>query len=332
MYNISKSNPTINILLENCHTFSDKNYLYAALESDQSYNITNTLITNLYKSALNKEHVNFEDIPESKGDITKYSGYKSMADSLVLLREIAQKSNIKIEEIEIIQQAITNLTLYKDLLFKGFQLNKDFIILQYNVLVYACVEGVSTLISSYVDFIKRPDKIDFTVIKNAKTNGWLCIDNLQKFNMCVKNGDFSKMLNTIINSGKESFLASSLLIPALVISGLMIIVPVIREIIFYFYYSRMALSEYLKQQSAFLEINKVSIQSSNLSASKKGEILRKQNESINKLMKLSDKIKIDKATTDNKVKDALKKENTNWSVKNIESQNSSTDSSGFQLL
>jgi hypothetical protein len=228
---MNNMNPVMKILVENATTYSDRNKIFSLMEAEAN-NVNNTMISNLYNAAIEKAHVDFEDIPQSKGDLTKYSGYQSMISSLSLIREIMSKSNVKIDDVVIVENAISNITAYRDQFEKGFKLEKEFIILQYNVLVAACVESVSTLISSYVDYVKRPDKIEFTIIKQKNSTGWISISNLDKFNQSVKTGDFSKVLNTVINSGHEGFVGvDDIVVPIVIIGGVSILVPLIRELI-----------------------------------------------------------------------------------------------------
>jgi len=326
------NNPMMVILLENAMTFADRNKVYGLMESEQAQ-VNNTMISNLYKSALEKSHINFEDIPISAGDITRYSGYKSMMSSIALLRDIATKSNITISELDIVDKSISNITAYRDAFEKGFKLEKEFIILQYNLLVCACVEAISSIISSYVDYIKRPDRIEFTIIKNTKQTGWICIQNLDKFNGCVKSGDFSKAINGVINSGKESVIGiDDIIVPTLIIGGVLVLVPIIRELIFYFYHSRMRMSDYLKQQAAFIELNKNSIGIAALPANKKSAVIKKQSEVIRQLQSISDKIRVNHTTSESKSMDELNKENRGWTINDVATQSESSDGNGFKLL
>jgi hypothetical protein len=324
----------MNILLENSKTISERNIIYSLTEAGAGTPvINNAMIANLYKSAIDKSHVDFDDIPESKGDITKYSGYKSMIESINLLRDISTKSNFKIPELDIVNTAISNISIYREQFEKGFKLEKDFILLQYNVLVSACVESVSLIISSYLDFIKRPDRIEFNIINNNKQIGSLCLQNLNEFNYSVKSGEFPKVINAVINSGKESFIGvDDLVIPAVIIGGVALLVPIIRELIFYFYYSRMKLSDYLELQASFLELNKNNIESSSLAANKKNSILKKQEDLIKKLYAIADKIKVNHIMTQNKSIDEMNKQNKGWTIGEIQNQAASTDKTGFKLL
>ncbi len=325
-------NPIIQILIENTSTFIDRNKVYGLTEADLA-TVNNTMISNLYKSALEKAHIDFEDIPNSAGDITRYIGYKPMMNTLSLLKEIATKSNTKIGDLEIVEKAISNITAYREAFQKGFKLEKEFIILQYNILVSACVESISTIISSYVDYIKRPDKIEFTIIKNNKQSGWLCVENLSKFNACVNSGDFSKVINGVINSGKQSVIGvDDIIVPSIIIGGVLLLVPVMRELIFYFYYSRMKISDYLKQQAAFVELNKNSANILSLPANKKSAIIKKQSEVIKHLLTIADKIKVNHTITENKSMNEIHRENKGWSINTIPIQSQSDNEKDFKLL
>lgn len=327
-----QTNSAMKILLENAKTFSERNKITALLESEMKA-VNNTMIGNFYQSALEKAHIDFDDIPNSKGNITHYSGYNSMIQSLELVQEIASKNNNQVKEAEVVLDALKNIVAYRESFEKGFRLGKEFVILQYNTLVLACVEATSIIISSYVDFIKRPDRVEFTIVKDHRHGSHSSIDNLAKFNLSVKQGDFSKVLNSVINSGKESLIgADALVIPAFIIGGVLILVPIIRELIFGFYYSRMKVSDYLAQQAALLEINKQSIQASNAPAKEKNEIIKKQARQIDKLRKMSETIKVDRVMSDHKASIELKKENKTWTIDDVQSQSASTDTNGFQLL
>lgn len=325
------SNYAIKLLLENAQTYKERGEV-TALTENETARVSNVMVSNLYQSAINKSHVDFDDIPESKGDITKYSGYRSLTDTHTLLKSLAEKSNVKIPELDVVETALRNLISYADTFKRGFAMGKEFIILEYNVLTHALVEGTSVIISSYVDFVKRVDKQEFVILKSPDRPGSLALTNLAKFNDTVKNGSFGKLNNQIL-SGKDNFVGTGTIVGAAAIIGVALtIVPLIRELIFLFYFSRMRLSEYLKQQAALLEINKANIELSSLPASRKKEVLSKQNKTIRQFQEWSDKVKVNKTIAEPKATEALKKENSGYRVSDLVSSSASEDERGFQLL
>lgn len=327
-------NPIIDILLENCETFSDRRKVLSLTEADTNM-VNNNMVNKLFLSAINKSHVDFDDIPKSKGDITKYSGYKSMVESLDLLKKISIKHAHKIEEIDIVEKALDNVIAYRNTFEKGIKLNKDFIVLQYNTVVSSCVIATSSLISSYVDFIKRVDNYEFTIINSKNQPGKICIENLSKFNKSVASGDFSKAMNGIINNNSEGFVGTATTIGISgIIAAAIIGALFMRDIVFYIYYSRVKLAEYLRTQALFLELNKNIINSNgyNMPASKKEKVLKNQAKLIEDLKNLSDKIDVSDKLASSNMKTEIKKENSGWKIDDITTQSASKDSTGFQLI
>lgn len=327
-----KQNPITSILLENCKTFADRRNVMSLTEADMQ-NVTNNMVGKLFRSAIDKSHVDFDDIPKSKGDVTKYAGYKSMVESLELLRKISIGNGHKISEIEIVEKALNNIVGYRTTFERGFKLNKDYCILQYNTLVSSCVIATSSLIASYVDYVKNIDKINFVIINPKGYPGKICIDNLAKFNTSVSSGDFSKALNGVITNGNGPVTEAVGVTVAAIITAAIIGVTFMRDIVFYIYYSRVKLAEYLRVQALFLELNKNVINSKgyNMPANKKESVLRKQAVLIDNLKEIAEKIDVSDRLAVTNMNAEIKKENSGWKLEDIKTQNASTDN-GFQLI
>lgn len=326
------NSPIIEIFLENAVTFTERSQIYSLTEADMG-NINNNMISKLYKSIVDKAHIDFDDIPKSKGNITKYTGYVSMVESLQLLHKLMEMNQMKVPEIDIIEKAINNITANRESFETGFKLGNEFIMLQYNVLVTACVESTSVLISSYVDFVKKIDKIDFVIINSKINSGSIAIDNLDKFNKTVANGDFGKVIRTMTHIVKESFIATAIAIPIAVVGVLTTSIYIVRELIFKYYEKKSSISNWLEVQASFLEINRFSVEANEMiPPSKKEEILRKQEMISKKFRTLADKLKVNSAMSDSKAKDSLKKENSGWKLNDIKTDSVSSDMTGFQLL
>lgn len=328
-------NQICNIILENTLTFKERHEI-SELTENQVSKFNNVMISNLYKSAIEKSHINFGDIPKSKGNITDYSGYKTMIETLSTFNEIFNQN--KNELVVTIQTAINNLITYREHFEKGFKLNKEFIILLYNSIVYSCVESISIILSSFIDFIVHPDVVEFKIDNQTNKAGWLCIDNLRKFNESINKGDFQKTMKLIISSGKENFSGGA--ISLIVIGSLLSIVPLIREMVFYFYYSRMKLSDFLEQQATFLEVHKENMLNDRsyylnkkpLSNSDKKKIQEKQIKRIKLLRDFSKKIQVNNIKAEKETENNLKDQNKHWTFKEVKNQTIKNDSGGYQLL
>lgn len=320
------------VMLENATSFKERREIMALTESDAS-KVNGSLISNLYKSAINKSHINFDSIPDSEGDIEKYEGYESMVQSLNLLDELAEAQKTKIPETKIVRTAINNINNLKVYYQRGIKTDNDFVVVQYNTLVMACVESTSLLISSYVDYLRQVNELEVKIVKNPKYNGGICLDCLERYNKMVIGGDLEKVLKADSSNNFVGISTAAVLTPALIAGGLLMILPLMRELIFYYYNTRMQIADYLVLQSQFLELNKQVVESKkNISVKEKNAILKKQQKVSNDLLKMADKIKVNHTLAEQKAKKELKAEEAQWSLSSLSSQSASTDSNGFAIL
>ena len=327
-------NPALNILLENANSFTERKQILSLTEAETE-KINNNMISKLFKSAIDKSYIDFDDIPNSKGDITKYSGFTDMMDCLNIIEKTADQNHQKINELNIVNKAISNIIAYRTQFELGFKLNKDFIILEYNTLVAACVAGTSAIIASYMDYAKRVDQIEFKIINSKVSVGDLCIKELDRFNKTVASGDFSKVINTVNKSDNARAVGEGVVVTAsLIISGVVALVISLRMLVHYFYYSRMKIADYLRMQAMFLELNKNNLKANanGLSAEKRNKIIDKQQALINKLLSLADKIKVNSVMTEKKVNVEKKKEESGWKFNDVKQDALSKDETGIQLL
>lgn len=294
-----------------------------AVFEDVEHPVRNKYIEKLYDSVLSKGHVDFDDIPNSKGDLEQYKGYADMISILNNINQLAQDNNGKqvMTYVSTIQASINNLIRYKDLYMKGFKLRNDYIMLEYNTFVYCCVESISSLIYEFVDYIKRPDK-EFKqfVLKNTTTKAELFyIEQLQKFNNIVSKMNYKNFLEGMLSNDKDNFIGAETIVGIATVSAIALaIVPVTREIVYDFYHCKSKISDGLAQQAYFLEMNKVSVEANSaLSDKKKKEILMKQEKLEKSLFRLSNKLRVDHIQALNSSKKALNQDNSLLTIDKI---------------
>lgn len=330
--NIFVPNATRNFFMENA-SYADKRAVMALTEADLTQ-VSNNLVSELYKSAINKSHIDFDDIPASRGDITKYNGYADMQQCLDIVDNIAKQSNIKIKETDIVRTAIGNIVALRDVYTKGYALNNDFIMLQYCTMTALCVEATTGIIASFVDYVKTVDAVQFTIINSKTSAAQIAIENLDSFNTFVSSGDYAKVCNVIIKNGNATGIVkeSAVVITAAVLTSLVAIVVLMRNIVFRFFYFRMKLSDYLKMQAMFLEMNRANLEAkeNRMSPDKRKKVIKKQAELADKLTKMSDKLKVDSTAANITASRELKKENTSYTLDSVKNANSPIDN--FELL
>lgn len=248
---------------------------------------------------------------------------------------MATAQHVKIPELRTVQEGIDALIRSTPVFEKGFALNKDLLILTYNTMVYSCVVATSELISAYVEFIKSPDQLEFKLLKGPMRAGKELIANIERFNRVVKDGSFNTMANGIIKTDRNQLIGlDDFFIPAIVVGGALTIIPLIREMIFSFYYSRMKLGEYLEQQSNLLKVNATAIEASKRTLKDKKEIIKKQQKVADRLEKLSDKVKVSSKMAERDTTVNMKKEEAQWKIEDVQKDvnTSKAETAGFSFL
>ena len=313
---------SVNIILENSPEIS-KDELIQILE-DVNSPITRKFQEKLYKSVIDKAHVDFGDIPKSAGNIRNYSGYNSMIDTINAIESLAkeEKAIEVLKYVKILNDAIKNIADLSATYQKGFQCKSEYVGLEYNSYVYLCVQATTALIYGFIDVVKDPRKRLMEIkIKNSKVRADLSyFEQLQKFNaVCDKYGvEYNKSLEAMMKD-KDNFTGGEI---GLGVAAIVAIVPVtllaIRKILSTVYNSRVKLSDYLKTQSEFLELNKACVESNQmLTEQDRNRILKDQQEKSITLKRLADKISVKarRAVTDTNRE--LDRENKSYSLNSL---------------
>lgn len=306
-------------------TFTSMESAKLTLE-DTTSPVRNNYIESLYKSVLDRKHIDFDDIPDSQGDIREYKGYQTMKDTLTAIKNLATSQSAKnvIEMVNVVEQTIKILEAHADCYAAGFKAKNDYIMLEYNTYVYTCIEATSSLLYMFVDYVRKPDTKSLTpVLKNGKTRAdAFHLDQLRRFNSVVTKMNYRSFLEGMVKPGdKNNFIglaaaagAAALTDQALGITAVaavaLAIVPVTRELIFQFYNARAKVSDALEQQAYFLEMNKAAVEANvTLKPDKKIKVLQNQEKVRNLFLKLSSKLRVQNITATRKAKAELDKEN-----------------------
>jgi len=289
-------------------------------EVEQKNSIT-VLCDRLYQKLIGEkfDDIDFGDIEKSKGDITTYSGYKSTLDSLDIISGLITEFKGNQDSVNTIYKAIQNIEENKNAFVKGFMLNVEMPMVLYNTYVLSVVSATSLLISTCVEFIKSPNADNFDLeldkISLNKSRDHLLFRNLDRFNKSCSKGDFQKSLAYVLSgySKEKGLLGSSLAIGALsggaLIAIVMNIIPMTRELIFFFFYIRTKISDYFDLQAELLQANAYRVESSSsLDPDKKKMIAKKQHDIAEKFAKVADVVAIKMKSADNKATSEAKKE------------------------
>lgn len=242
-----------------------------------------SLTAKLYANIVDKANeIDYGDIPETKGDITKLKNYGMMVDTVATLRDIVKEFKQDPKAVNVISEAIANVETRKDEFTKAFRLGYEIPKLIYCTTVLAINDSIAYMIASCIEFIKTPKTESFDmvldVMRYKKAKDYLIFSNLDKLNREFKNGNIDKIMKAISKGavdkamteaadsinlanpkvGKKLSLAGSILLGvalAAVAFILFAILGIFQDIVFFFYNMRNNYSQYLEMQAMVMEAN-----------------------------------------------------------------------------
>lgn len=286
-----------------CPRFSSKyNEIMTTVFEDSTSPIGRKFQERLYQSILDKGHIDFGDIPKSKGDIRKYTGYMNMRETIKAIKGLAetQKANDVLKYADIVDTAITYIEGLMPAYSKGFSNRNEYVMMEYCTYTYTCVQATTAILYEFVDYIKRPDQSTITIaLKNTKVRADLFyFEQLMKFNNINKNMgiEYRKILEQSADKGRNYFAGvdDAFLIGLGALAAVAIaIVPVTRSLIYHIYKLRGNLSNSLALQAHFLEMNKSCVEANDaFTKEKKEKILKKQESMRKNLQRMADILKV----------------------------------------
>lgn len=310
----------------------------ALILEDSRSPVANKYMEKLFDSVVSKGHIDFDDIPTSKGVLKNYKRFPQLQETITALEGLAkEQKNAEVAAMASeLQTAVANLNKLANVYSQCFAKNCEYGIVEYNTYVYTLIQTTSAVLYGYVDYIKNPNasKIEIVLKNNVIRGDKFYFEHLQKLNAITAKPDYAKYLGTILNNGKEGFLGYTVLGIAAVAAVAMSIVPITRELVYQFYHIRTKVSDCLDQNAYFLEMNKLAVESNSaFNEKKKAEILRKQENVRNKLIKIANKLRVGSAAGADDTKKALQKDNTTLTLDAIKREVSANPSdTGLELL
>lgn len=301
-------------------------------ENDQNI-VLNDLAEKLYETILDKiDDIDFGSIPNSKGDIEKIENFDKIVDCLDLLTRIITEYKQDITPIKAVVDCINNLRERKPMFEKAYLVNAELPIVIYNTMALNIVTSTSFLISTCVEYIKDNTTDGYIIVVDKvalkHTIDFLILKNIMKFNTICKNGELDRVLNETLSYKAKKLMGVDVAIgagSAFAIATIIIsIIPILRECIYFFYYSRVKLSDYFTLQADLLELNASSLEykdiiknNKSLSKSEKEDIIVKQRSIVGPLRKLADFFRVKNKQATNKVNSEISNENKKNKINDI---------------
>ncbi len=279
---------------------SEEYKLVESMSVEDRVRVDTEILHNLAESVNSKVDSDFISVG-CRGDITKWKHLETIEACV----DLVYKEGTLGDLVQIIRDAIQHVKNHKSHFIRayGHSCHKSMNILN-AVLISITMSTSSLLVIDSVSGIQPKNNSSFKM--------------LIKFNEMSRSGDLRKVLNYFRKDDKspsrsklilkEDFgfaMAGTIAVVLLAIS----LFTIVREAVFYFFYFRVQISQYLDHQSLYLENNKLTIQSSNAPVAKKKEIIEKQARVKKALDKLSDTIRVRETVTPPTVVKEIKKDN-----------------------
>lgn len=241
-------------------------------EADQS-SVLLSLTSKLYSMIVDKiDDIDYGEIPDTKGDITLLSQYNRMNDCIDTLTKILQKYRQPLDSIDTIRAAMDNIENDRDLYKRGFATKIEIIMTTYNSIVLAIIASLSYMIAVTVEFIKDGTngfKAQLDKAGIARTKDSLTYSNLVAFNAACSKGQIRNGFEPLIKARARNLAVTTLgaISAGIAVAGvIMNILPILRELVYFFYAGRVRVSQYFDVQADLLEMNAQMLKSHDVEA------------------------------------------------------------------
>jgi hypothetical protein len=314
--------------------------IMAMNEAEQGAALT-ALTSKLYDNIVSKvDDIDYGEIPMTKGDVTKLSNYMKLRECIDLLNGILKEYKQDTTPINEIALALAHIEARKDLFMRAFKLDVELPIILYNTTVLNIISAVSYMIATCIEFIKTPNQDSFQVtldkVAYAKTKSNMIYGNLKKFNKVANKHDLDEALNHVIKTKVHhegaaigsaitaigSFLGAHPIALGITITAIIltVLIPLLREMVFLFFYTKMRVSEFFEIQADLLQMNAYNVENnSSMDNDKKKKVVSKQLKIVEWLRKMSNKFAINNRKAEVEAEREIKDNNKKMDIDDISS-------------
>lgn len=280
-------------------------------EADDRNMVLSSLSARLYNIIVDKStEIDYGDIPKSRGDITRIPNFVNIVDCLNTIRGLLVEFKEDTAPVDEILKAIDNLKDSRALWEKAYVYNSSVPIIFYETMALAIVSSTSLLISTSIDYIKEPTEKDYSItldkVSYHKNKNALLFRNLKKFNTAYKNGDIKKTIEPmlkvkdnvkeavdIVNEFSASAIIAAVITAGVVASLIGLIIPILHELVAFFFCTKQSISDYFDIQSNLLALNAERVKLDyTKTESERDKIYNKQMKLVEKLKKISNKLAV----------------------------------------
>lgn len=305
--------------------------LLAVNEADQN-KVLVSLTSKLYDNVVDRiDDIDFGEIERSKGDIEKIPNFETLHECLNNMARLLIEFKQDTKPVDTIAESVANIVESKPIWTKAYAVNAELPMITYNTITLAIIEATAYMVSMCVDFVKSPsqDTIQVMIDKSAltKSKGHMLFKNLESFNDAYNKGQVTKAMEAVISevvskksidTSKKNFLGIGIytggaaVAAAVGVVGLLFcIIPIIRELIFLFFYYRVRISEFFDVQADLLQVNAYNVENNrlDLTSAERKNISKKQLKVAEDFRKIAKKIAVDGNQAEKSASKDIKAEN-----------------------
>ena len=307
--------------------------LLAVNEADQN-KVLVSLTSKLYDNVVDRvDDIDFGEIERTRGDIEKLPNFSTLHECLNNMARLLIEFKQDTKPVDTIAESISDIIESRGIWTKAYAVNAELPMITYNTIVLAIIEATSYMVSMCVEFVKSPsqDTMQIMIDRSAltKSKSHLLFKNLESFNDAYRKGQVEKAMNHVlddavskktIDSSKKNFIGGigfytggAAVAAVIGVAGLLFcIIPIIRELIFLFFYYRVKISDFFEVQADLLQVNSYNVQNNRLDLTKdeRKKIASKQMKVADDFRKVARKIAVDGAQAEKSASKDIKAEDS----------------------
>jgi len=280
-------------------TDEETNALTNINEADQSA-VLLSLTNKFYDYIITKvDDIDFGEIDITRGDITKLSNYKRMVQCLIDIIDIIKEYKQETSLVDDVLTCIDNIESSRDLWVKSYNVHNPLGQTMYRTMTLACIEATAVLVVNTIDFIKSPSsdtfQASFDKIAYNKTKNGLLFENIRSFNSAYSKGQVAKAMNYVLEASKKNFVGEVGVGAGIIALSIIVIniIPILRELIFFFFYIRVSVADFFSIHANMIEMNLLNIDArKDIDKEKKKKITQKQKAIAEKFKAFANKIQV----------------------------------------
>ena len=282
--------------------------IMATVDEDDQSIVLQSLTDKLYDIIVSKSaEIDYGEIPKTKGDIDQLPNIDKIEDCLNTIREILIGYKQETDPVDEVAMCISNIRDRTGEFKKCYAAGIGFGVFTYQTIVLAVIASTSLLISGSIEFIKNPSSETYQISLDkagyAKSKNSLLLTNLKEFNKICKDKSFDKALNASIEASAKHFLGTSTLVTLSIAAAVSVILfnllPILRELTYFFFYTRTRISDWFNVQADLLDISAENIENGDSSTvDKPKDVIKRQRAIADRFRKVADFVMVDARETE----------------------------------